>query len=259
MSTEANLYDFPEFYDLIFRDDTKVEADFIEAAWKSYGNGKLTHLLEPACGSGRLVREFAKRGYDVCGFDLNQQAIAYLRDCISRDQLSASAEIADMTRFDLGRRFDLAFCTVNTFRFLTCDAMATLHLQHVADHLHPGGLYVLGFHLLPPHAAQQCVERSRVEDRGIQVDFELKVLDFSRVTRIENVRLTMDVTGADVPIHVASEHGMRIYQATQFEQLLEQVPDFELVEIHDFDFDIDFPRDLDDDLDDAVFVLRKEA
>ena len=36
MTTVANWYDYPAYFDLAFRDETQPEADFLEAAFKRY-------------------------------------------------------------------------------------------------------------------------------------------------------------------------------------------------------------------------------
>ena len=54
-------YDTPRYYDLIFDADTRKEADFLVAALEQYGRSKGKRVLEPACGSGRLVLELARR------------------------------------------------------------------------------------------------------------------------------------------------------------------------------------------------------
>ena len=51
-----NWYDYPRYYDIAFHSDTKLEADFIEAAGRKYCPFAVRRLLEPACGTGRLVR-----------------------------------------------------------------------------------------------------------------------------------------------------------------------------------------------------------
>ena len=73
----ANWYDYPAYFDLAFRDETQPEADFIEAACRKYCDFPVRQLLEPACGSGRLIVELAKRGYELTGFDLNQSMLDY--------------------------------------------------------------------------------------------------------------------------------------------------------------------------------------
>lgn len=254
----GSLYDFPQYYDLLFRKDAEDEATFIQAAWKSFGSGALRRLLEPACGSGRLVIELANRGLHVTGFDICDPAVSFLKDQLQRKRLPAEVLSADMTDFRIGAAFDLAYCTLNTFRHLTTEADAHRHLQCVADHLRAGGLYILAFHLFPPGTDEQCVEQLSVQSGKTRVDFELRVLNFCRRKRIEQVRLQMDVQSPKHHINTRSEFPMRIYRAAQFESLLRKVPDFDLLETFDFDFDIEFPRDLDDDLADAVFILRKE-
>src|ERR1044071_5424658 len=68
----ANCYDYPQYYDIAFQPYTRREADFIEAACGKYCSFDVRRILEPACGSGRLVTELAARGYQMTGFDLNE-------------------------------------------------------------------------------------------------------------------------------------------------------------------------------------------
>ena len=66
---DVDLYDYPEYYEILFDDGTSEEADFLEAIFAEYGRPKTQRLLEPACGTGRLLIELAKRGYEAHGFD----------------------------------------------------------------------------------------------------------------------------------------------------------------------------------------------
>src|SRR5262245_32348628 len=75
----ANCYDYPRYYDIAFQAYTQREADFIEVACRKYCSFDVRRLLEPGCGSGRLVTELAARGYQMTGFDLSQSALSYLR------------------------------------------------------------------------------------------------------------------------------------------------------------------------------------
>ncbi len=62
-------YDTPRYYDIVFDAGTAVECDFLESMKRSYGLSRGNRVLEPACGSGRLVAEMARRGYAVSAFD----------------------------------------------------------------------------------------------------------------------------------------------------------------------------------------------
>ncbi len=72
-------YDYPEYYDLFFQEETPREIKFLKTGLQRYGQGPIQRIIEPACGSGRLVFELAKLGYDVAGFDLNENALEFLR------------------------------------------------------------------------------------------------------------------------------------------------------------------------------------
>ena len=97
----GNWYDHPEYYDLSLCDETQLEAAFIEAACRKYCNSPVCRLLEPACGSGRLVVEMAARGYQVTGLDLNEKALGFLKKQLQRRKLRAEVVRADMTDFTL--------------------------------------------------------------------------------------------------------------------------------------------------------------
>ncbi|MHC4406639.1 MAG: methyltransferase domain-containing protein, partial [Planctomycetota bacterium] len=153
---QASWYDYPQYYDLAFRSETQPEADFIEAACRKYCPFVVRRLLEPACGTGRLVTELAARGYRVTGVDLNRQTLAYLRRRLTRRGLRATVFRADMADFHLRAPVDSAYSTFDGFRHLLSEKAAKSHLECVAESLRPGGIYILGFHLLPPDASEEC-------------------------------------------------------------------------------------------------------
>jgi SAM-dependent methyltransferase len=252
-----DCYDYPQYWDLAFRSETKLEADFIEAACAKYCSRQAQSLLEPGCGGGRLVVEMAARGYDVQGIDLSQPSIRYLEKRLARRKLRAKVLVADMTTFVPSRPVDAAFCTLNTFRHLTTEDAARRHLESVAASLRVGGIYVLGFHLLPPDADEECIERWSAKHGQTKVTITLRVLDFDRQTRLETIRFSLRVRSGDHDLKLRSDYQYRIYTAAQFHRLLASVPQFELCDVYDFWYDIDDPLQLSNQLGDAVFVLRK--
>src|SRR5258708_15994309 len=95
---QANCYDYPQYYDIAFQAYTEREADFIEAACRKYCPFNARRLLEPACGTGRLVTALVARGYEVTGFDLSQPALSYLRRQITRRRLNSSQRFVSRLR-----------------------------------------------------------------------------------------------------------------------------------------------------------------
>jgi SAM-dependent methyltransferase len=254
----ADWYDYPQYYDLAFLDETEPEADFLEAAFRKYALCPVKRVLEPGCGGGRLVVELASRGYDLIGFDTSELALAYLRKQLARRKLKANVYRDDMTQFRVKEPVDAAICTFNTFRHLTTAAAARSHLQSVATALAPGGIYVLGLHLLPPDADEESLERWTATKGKTKVVFTLRVLDFNRRTRLEKMRATMLVRTSKKELRLASEFSFRIYTAAQFRTLLAEVPQLELCDVYDFCYEIDQPLKLDNVISDTVFILRKK-
>ncbi len=281
--TRHSCYDAPRYWDLAFSDETDFEADFIQAAALKYLNTDSPAILEIGCGGGRQVVELARRGLLVTAFDLEPACVRYAQKRLQRLGLEASVFRADMADFCLLRRniaapvptinpiqgdsqaflspesIDVAHCFMNTFRHLNTESLARTHLQCVAFALKPGGIYLLGFHLLPPDASEEDAERWSVIHRGTRVTTSIRVLTFSRRRRIESVRFSLKVTTPKNVLRFSSDHQLRIYRADQFLSLLRSVPEFRLLDVFDFCYDLSEPLPLDDRLGDAVFVLQKRS
>jgi hypothetical protein len=155
------------------------------------------------------------------------------------------------------RPVDAALCTCNTFRHLLSEGDARRHLECVARAIRPGGIYILGFHLLPLDVSEEAEERWRVRHGMTRLHATLRVIGTSRQRRLERMRVNLLVQTPRRRVRVTSEFSLRMYTARQFRRLLAQVPAWELSDVFDFWYDIDRPQRLDDVLTDAVFILRR--
>jgi SAM-dependent methyltransferase len=123
---EAELYDIAFDWDLTD-----------EAAWVVERLGPdCRSVLEPGCGSGRMLAALAAHGLEVLGIDTSEAMLALAR--------ARGAEVvrADMTDFDLGRRFDGAVSVVSTVGILGPGGLAS-HLESMARHLGTGARYLV--------------------------------------------------------------------------------------------------------------------
>jgi SAM-dependent methyltransferase len=256
-SLSKSWYDYPQYYDLGFRDDSPAEAHFFEQVFQRLIPFPVRRVLEPGCGTGRLVVEMAKRGYEMTGMDLNQKALAYGSSRLKRSKLQATMIQGDMTRFSLPVKYDAAFNPINTFRHLITEKQALDHLKCMALHLRPGAIYILGFHLLPPDGDLDCTERWTAKKGSTEIKFTLRVREASRRTRIEHLRISMLVRQGDQTLRLRDDFPLRMYSAAQFKALLAKVPEFQLAGVYDFWYEIDEPQVLNNDLSDAVFLLRR--
>lgn len=252
-----DCYDYPQYWDLAFRDSTREEADFVDAVSDKYLRGRASRIFEPGCGGGRLVVELARRGYEVTGIDLNRSAIRYLTKRLQRNNLKATVLEADMVKYICQRKVDIAINTVSTFRHLLTEQAAVAHLQSVAASLKKGGFYILGLHLLPPDAALEDRESWVAKHGQVSVHVTLDAFNACRRKRTETLRFSMRIKSPTKVRELTTDYRMRIYTAAQMRSLLAKAPEFELVEVFDFYYEIDAPQPLDNRLGDAVFLLKR--
>ncbi len=256
---EANLYDYPKYYDLLFGSDWKAEFDFLDACFAKHAGRSVRRVFEPACGTGRLLVKLAAAGYEVAGNDLNAKAVAFCNARLTRHGFTPSAEVGDMADFRVRRKFDAAFNTINSFRHLPDEKAAEAHLNCMASALAKGGLYVLGLHLTPARQPT-CDEESWSARRGhLAVLSHMWSIAIDRRRRQERVGMTVDVYTPRQQFRICEEMVFRTYTAAQFAKLLERVPSLELVETYDFAYDINAPAPVDKTTEDVVFVLRKRG
>jgi len=262
-------YDAPHYYDLIFDTDTVREADFLAALVQRYAQvgvrGGRLDVLEPACGSGRLVVELAARGHRVVGFDASVPMLDYARERLRTRKLRAAVFEARMESFDVpeklapARDFILAHCLVSTFKYLLSERDARSHLERVAASLAPGGIYALGFHLSDYHETKGSRERWVVRAGKTEVVCTIEGWAPVRRTRREKVRSRLVVRAPDSERRLETVWDFRTYDADQVRRLLRSVPALELIAVHDFDYDIGKVGELGEPRLDSLLVLRRRG
>lgn len=74
-----DLYNLPKYYDLSYSWNMHDELVFLKQVFCNFSKSKHTRLLEPACGTGRLLVPLAGAGFDCTGFDNNPNTLDYLK------------------------------------------------------------------------------------------------------------------------------------------------------------------------------------
>ena len=206
-----------ELYDIAFEWDIEKEVD-----WLLERLSNPHSVLEPGCGSGRMLEPLARRGIDVTGFDLSPEMIELAR---ARLRGSGQVLVGDMTDFDLGRTFDGAVCPINTLAHLSPAELGS-HLECMARHLEPGGRYLAQVGLMDreswdPAAAHQA-EASRGETKlrwewaDVEMDFERGISrQRSRIWVLEGPR------AGDV---VEDIHEMTLWKPETWARAIEESP-----------------------------------
>ncbi len=249
----ANLYNFPRYYDLVFGSDWKAEFDFLAACFPKHAEGAVRQVFEPACGTGRLLYRLAK-----AGLDLNEQAIAYCNKRLLRHGFAQSAFVGDMTDFRLKQQVDGAFNMINSFRHLQTAKDAQDHLACVANCLRSGGLYVLGLHLSPTSSAPSEDESWSATRGNLCVNSHLWMTDRDLERRRETFSMTFDVYTPTKSFRIEDTVSFRTYTMPEIAQLIASIDRFEIAATYDFAYNINCPISVSSSTEDVVYILRKQ-
>ncbi|HKZ83390.1 MAG TPA: class I SAM-dependent methyltransferase [Anaerolineae bacterium] len=181
----AGLYDL--FYD-DFTQDIPMYRGFAERVG--------SHVLELGCGTGRVAIPLARDGCSVTGIDVAEAMLAIARGKVERADLADRVKLlqADMRRFDLGARFDLAIVPINTFMHNATldDQLDTLSC--LRRHLAPHGLLVLDLFNPDVHASNEgrlVLHRTRPGPHGqLILQFTARSLDWEN--QVSSVMFIVD-------------------------------------------------------------------
>ena len=110
-------------------------ADFLAAL---AGDGA---ALEFGIGTGRVALPLAERGVRVSGIDLSEAMVARLRAKPGAEQIAAT--IGDFASTHIDGEFALVYLVFNTICNLTTQDDQVACFQNAADHLEPGGCFVI--------------------------------------------------------------------------------------------------------------------
>ena len=232
-------YDRADLYDRLFAGDVSAERDFVLGASERWGLPAPRRILEPFCGSGRLLR--AMPGSAI-GFDANPHMVRFA---------AARAPVfrADAGRFALRENsFDLAYALVDSFRYLRSGEEAARHLAAMGRALRPGAVYVLGFEL------EGDVSKDAWERDGVRVEVGM-LGDADPATRIESMRARLWADGRMIETIAP----MRTYSARQVEDLVDREGSFEIAAAFDYRADLARPVELEEVEGSLLLVLQSAA
>ncbi len=250
-------YENPLYYDIIFDVDTETEASFVDAVYERHVQTRGRRMLEPACGSGRLVAAMARRGFNVTGFDLSEEMLRFARRRLREKHLKARLVEARLESFSFASKFDIAHCLVSTFKYLMDEKAARSHLQRIANALKPGGVYVLGLHLTDYDDRARSRERWLGSRGRTRVICNIQSWPADRRKRTEHVRARLIIRCNDAERRYETHWTFRSYSLRQLKSLLRSVPRLELVATYDFSHHIDCSIVFDGTQLDIVLILRR--
>jgi len=165
-------------------------------------------LLDLGCGTGRLLLEFARRGYWVLGVDLSAEMLAVAAEKASQAGLAVQLLQANLTRLEAltDQGFDYAACLFSTLGMVVGRAARAEVVRQAFRLLRPGGRFVLHVHnrwfnvwngpgrrWLWQNQLGSLLGREELGDRLMPVHQGIAGLTLHLFTRGEAVRLLREV------------------------------------------------------------------
>ena len=250
--TPFDWYDSPLYYDLIFGEETEAEAEWLSLLYTLYAppappsSPSPLILLEPACGSGRLLRALQLRGYTCTGFDLSPGAVRFAQQRCSPSSSShppCTVFQADLRSFASTHphlvppaSVPFAHCLVSSVKYLLDPADVLAHFAAVHSVLCPLGVYVVALHLSDYSDPSPSIDPWIASLGALQVRATITCHPPHRSSRTEAVEVRMRVQEGDAATrYLVTREVMRTYDRGEAWRLLREVRGiFELVVTFDY-------------------------
>jgi len=223
------LYDSPEIYDVAFGWDLELELTFVESCLRRHVVDPVRRILEPACGTGRILLPLASRGYDVLGYDQSPEMVAFAAAKIAR--LGGRVMRGDMASFRPPGVFDAAINLVNSMGYLLEDEAVASHLLRVGEAVRPGGVYLvqLSYGGEPPEqAAFGPWPNARA---GLRTELTWRVVHEDPAARRSYQECRITARRGDQVRVLEEPHVLRYWTQEDFDRIVER-SEFELAAVY---------------------------
>lgn len=112
-------------------------------------------VVEPMCGSARLLGAFAAAGFETLGIDRSATMLALAQAYYDQQGLTGQWLQSDITSFNLDEGCHLAVCPSNSLAHLSSEAMMIKHLNSLSRNLLSGASYWVQLDLKQPSSTGQ--------------------------------------------------------------------------------------------------------
>jgi SAM-dependent methyltransferase len=145
IASPLSIYQVPQLYDVAFSyRDIPAEIHVITEWYLAVTQGKpLTNVLDLASGPANHALEYMRRGVKATALDLSPEMLQYAAAKAQQGRLPLKTENQDLIDFQLVERYDLALLMLDSACHILSARDMIRHLNSVARHLNPGGLYVM--------------------------------------------------------------------------------------------------------------------
>ena len=139
--------------------DFAKEAAEAHGVIQDYGKSSGQKLLDVACGTGAHLVEL-ERWYEVEGLDASPDMLEIAAERLPGMRLHQ----ADMTDFDLGRRFDAITCFFSSIAYVKTLERLDETIRNFCRHLEPGGVMLIEPWYTPETFLEDSLHLAQVDE-----------------------------------------------------------------------------------------------
>jgi SAM-dependent methyltransferase len=200
-------------YDAIYAD--RDDADFWQAMAAAAGGGP---ILELGCGTGRVLLPLARAGIEITGLDLSAQMLERCGAKLHTESPEVRERVrllaADMTSFDLGRRYAAIICPFAGFQQLRTVEQQLACLERCRTHLLSHGTLVLDLPNPDPAPAEYARDEPGEGEATAQlvewtegrwIRWWMTVVGYDRLQQVNECEVTYEIIAADGAMRRMSE------------------------------------------------------
>ena len=218
-------------------------------------------LLELGCGTGRVLLALAEAGFRVTGIDASE---GMLQVCAKHAQERGLEERVTLVKADLrepvdgpGGPFNMAFCALNTFAYLTTTAEQLAMLNGVRPLLVQHGILIVDLtppvkHLLPPSDGEMLYQGSYRDPENGATLHKFVTGYAEAATQLHHVRIFYDLEGNDGIVHRTTQAQVFRWTGRYEMELLLQRAGYTLEKLYG-DYEL---SDYGDESERMIFVAR---
>lgn len=168
-------FDSPLYEKLYANRDEEEAARLVELLEETLSLNECSTILDLGCGRGRHSINLHKKGYQVTGIDLSEQAIATARQKAKTFDYDIEFKVRDM-RDPLPETFDAIVNLFTTFGYFKSEEENAAVFDSVNQMLKPGGVFVFDY-LNANKVRENFIPSEEGEFQGIHYEIRRYIKD----------------------------------------------------------------------------------
>ncbi|PWM43867.1 MAG: hypothetical protein DBX47_06610 [Clostridiales bacterium] len=113
--------------------------ELVFAEWALPKNGL---VLDCGCGTGELMENLFKYGYDCTGVDSSDEMLDIAREKLENSGYAVHLVCQDLSEIDLYGAYDIVFCTLDTVNHITDKRLLKKFFARLYNFIEPNGYFI---------------------------------------------------------------------------------------------------------------------